>query len=91
MSAHTPGPWVVGRTLADGTACIVGDGDSVVCTFDGRSHPEADAALIASAPDLLALLKKARNEFAGLPRSLGYDYTRLPEVDAAIAKAEGRA
>ena len=92
MSAHTPGPWVVGRTLADGTACIVGDGDSVVCTFDGRSHPEADAALIASAPDLLAALKDV---VGWVPGSSAFftdgSSAAVERARAAIAKAEGRA
>jgi hypothetical protein len=29
-----------------------------------------------------ALLRKCRDEFAGLPHSLGYDFTHLPEIDA---------
>ncbi len=44
-----------------------------------------------SAPDLLEALILAREEFAGLPHSLGYDFTHLPKIDAMIAKATGGA
>jgi len=47
---------------------------------------ESDAAKI---DDLLAALKSARDELMGLPRSLGYEFTHLPSIEAAIAKAEG--
>ncbi len=51
----TRGPWFSGFTIRDGARCIVGDGDSVVCEFRDRSGStlEADARLIAVAPDLL--------------------------------------
>lgn len=47
---------------------------------------ESDAAKI---DDLLAALKSARDELMGLPRSLAYEFTHLPSIEAAIAKAEG--
>ena len=87
MSEHTFGPWVVGRTLRDGEPCIVGDGDSVVCSFGDRTFPEADARLIASAPDLLEACIQAEAAIAGL------DFDGCPEalavIRAAIAKAQG--
>lgn len=53
-------------------------------------HAAAELALQADAAreELLALLRKARNEFKGLPHSLGYEFTHLPEIDAALAKHE---
>ena len=48
-----------------------------------------DALSNEAAPDLLAALKLARVEMAGLPHSLGYEFTHLPKIDAAIAKATG--
>jgi hypothetical protein len=64
VSAHTPGRWYVGCTLSDGTRCVVGDGDSVVCTFPDRSGPtyREDARLIAAAPELLAALEGVASE-----------------------------
>lgn len=37
--------------------------------------------------EVLAALIKARAELCGLPHSLGYDFTHLPEIDAILAKA----
>ena len=37
---------------------------------------------------MLDALKKARAEFAGLPRSLGYEFDHIKAIDAAIAKGE---
>lgn len=34
-----------------------------------------------------ALLRKCRDEFAAIPRSLGYDFTHLPEIDAHLQGA----
>lgn len=63
MSMHTPGPWFGGSTIRDGSYCIVGDGDSVVCEFSNRSGAmmNADARLIAAAPELLAELQNIAN------------------------------
>lgn len=87
---RTPGPWFLGEMVSDRGPCVVGDGDSVVCEFTGAGPSvEADARLIAAAPEMLEMLIEARKEFDGLPRSLGYDFTHLPKLDALIAKATG--
>jgi chromosome segregation ATPase len=39
----------------------------------------------AERDELRLLLSKARDEFKGLPRSLGYEFTHLPEIDATLA------
>jgi hypothetical protein len=90
MSKHTPGPW-----FAVGAQVEIED-DSVpdICTCDPQVmrqshldwHPrtvEANARLIAAAPDLLEALErvKATGVFLGaIPQEM---------VDAAIAKAKG--
>lgn len=53
-AVHTPGPWEVRKSLADQTYThIAAKGNSsVACT-----KSEADARLIATAPDLLAALE----------------------------------
>lgn len=51
------------------------------CFSPLHGGPVAEAA-----PELLALVVKLRQEFAGLPHSLGYDFTHLPEVDALLAR-----
>jgi hypothetical protein len=47
---------------------------------------KANALLIAAAPELLSAVMKLRDEFKGLPHSLGYDFTHLPEVDALLVR-----
>ena len=53
-------------------------------------HAAAELALQAEATrdELLSLLRKARDEFKGLPHSLGYEFTHLREIEAALAKHE---
>jgi len=82
MSKHTPGPWKV--HLVDG-ALIVDDAGWEVAEASGdydtdADRMEANARLIAAAPDLLAALKHARSQMQH-PDEL---------IDAAIDKAEGR-
>jgi hypothetical protein len=105
MSAHTPGPWraippeeqgshfrswIVGR----GTATLV----SVMNASGATAYNEADARLIAAAPDLLMALEDAVHLFeqcqpyladarvSSLPVRISLDAAR-----AAIAKARGGA
>ena len=86
---HTPGPWQVefGHTqqLSGSVYWQVHDGsDAIACNqFCWAGNAEANARLIAAAPDLLDALMSAD----GLLRQLGHS---LPNVKDAIAKAEGR-
>jgi len=80
---HTPAPWV---TFADKGAavCIMpAMRPGEICSFEGCWLPEreANANLIAAAPDLLAALKDLLE---------GATYVALKAADAAIAKAEGQ-
>ena len=96
-SKHTAGPWVASRF---GFQVLTGDSWSVICTLKngaewedrrGKYVPnyewqnqEANARLIAAAPEMLAALKKARVAIA----THSPDPTEpLEEIDAAIAKA----
>lgn len=88
MSTHTPGPWMIGtshdgfRTVSDGTKtiCSVGAADVFPAI-------EADARLIAAAPDLLQALKIAVR-YMPTDNSEG---TERYQVEQIIAQAEGRA
>lgn len=94
---HTPGPWsfwhdTCAKCREDGTAefCIDGPpGGS-----HGQFSSEADARLVAAAPDMLEALK-AITELHGEQSSVGHDRERSMNVycraQAAIAKAEGTA
>lgn len=86
---HTPGPWVI-----DPCWDILGntdDGNGMVCqiTTDAvpRAEAEANARLIAAAPDMLAALRFLADQAERTP---GPPIAGVYEAHAAIAKAEGR-
>ena len=92
MSAgtHTPGPWRVGPvddtivTDAAGKEVAAIDGD--YNSPDEWPRMEANARLIAAAPDMLAALRLCAE-------GAGFQYMTFESraaVNAAIAKAEGR-
>ena len=88
---HTPGPW-----LADGASVYEERDDfSVICNFWSSSLPEweANARLIAAAPDLLEALEQLVIEYDDVeladaePSSLTAAFNA---ARAAIAKAKGK-
>jgi hypothetical protein len=104
QATHTPGPWAAlmqdPPTIADRRGCRV----ATSCALPGQSaeEQEANAHLIAAAPDLLRTLKNARewlDELAGLLQDGALDAAEdwaganAVSVDStlaeAIAKAEG--
>lgn len=89
-TTHTPGPW----THRTGTQLLEGSNGSVVCLVPFGEYDDADAnaRLIAAAPELLEILKRFVSVTA-----IGFeerDEAAEGEVwdaaQAAIAKAEGR-
>lgn len=90
-SKHTPGPWVPDQ-LGERRHILTKSGYVVAAIsplYAYKKSHEANAALIAAAPDMLAMLKKVaaaedrmpgNNPIAGL----------ADEIRALIAKAEGR-
>jgi hypothetical protein len=98
-SAHTPGPWeVVTGILKNGHMAIVAGDYGIAKVWDkepGKSNENvANANLIAAAPELLALVTEIYGFWADVDmseRQLLQAFARLaPEMNAAIAKAEGR-
>lgn len=98
MSAHTPGPWrVVKGDNGDADGWNVhhelGWPHDVSQVAETSDYPyfaiknEADAHLIAAAPDLLEALKKVIENHCGLERIFCSTCTPARRV---IAKAEGR-
>ena len=85
MSAHTPGPWFIGASLGihtnNGMPYIAN-----VPTGRGDKQREANARLIAAAPDLLAVAEMISNG----PHDAEAIADMLPLVCAAIAKAKGK-
>ena len=103
---HTPGPWIL---RACSTNCNSGrrtlyvmnslpdiDGKCVANVIAGpTSNPawDANACLIAAAPDMLAACKELLAEVEHAIRQAGYDPDNresITQARAAIAKAEGR-
>lgn len=98
MSKHTPGPW--GFDLEDnwvysfrenGTQMLVAQARSISVTTEVR---DANARLIAAAPDLLTALQAATEALDILRRGYGCEvsglcYPALNDCRAAIAKATG--
>jgi len=104
MSKHTPGPWIgagpsFGDPLPRYTTEIVTeweeDDNRVICELPFDHHDdenEANARLIAAAPELLEALKRLMQ--VGRAYCICYDYSDESEdawdyAETAIAKAEG--
>lgn len=98
MSKHTPGPWLVqaGNEWADGIVTLEGHNENgtpmywTVASYNRRrDESDANARLIASAPELLAALK--RLIATGLDEREYHEFMSNPAhyARAAIAKAEG--
>ena len=94
MSRHTPGPWNITKHGTPDYAPQFGiytDGPDFVIVRGGKAH--ADAALIAAAPELLAILREIVGQ--DQPNRWGYDAAGVALSDnwrrrarEAIVKAE---
>jgi hypothetical protein len=92
MSKHTPGPWASHYHKTTDTYTIHVEGRSweswAVAEVGFCTQDEANARLIAAAPELLAALETAIAPFAGISdENLLLDWQR--NARAAIAKAKG--
>ena len=104
-AAHTPGPWKVSDTWrSDGLAgetwhVKIESGHELIVPANALGATEekaqANARLIAAAPELLELLKEIHNFFETGPRRLSADALRDDAetfgraIERLIAKAEG--
>ena len=83
MSEHTPGPWRAGLLMS--RHVFSGDGSPVALSLTGHDASSEEAAanarLIATAPEMLVLLRRLRR-FVCLPKAWE------AEIDAVVAKAE---
>ena len=97
---HTPGPWTVDHTddnlrLYDGDlliAEVTGSTEHIEVRGLDEETTQANAWLIAAAPDLLAALERilARLEMLNLFIERGEDAKVVEQARAAIGKATGR-
>ncbi len=92
---HTPGPWVASPAIRSGfTIDAKCDPWLIVSTSDeegryGGIETEANARLIAAAPDLLEALRTLVSMAESFPSELHKDHPDVIEALAAIAKATG--
>jgi hypothetical protein len=96
-SKFTPGPYLVIREPCwyglEARFFTVTNGDGLILALckdwmDGP-EPESNARLFAAAPDLLAALKVARDDFLAIGKTVPGDYIlkAIASADAAIQKA----
>jgi hypothetical protein len=100
MSKHTPGPWIATPYKAEGDTPMFyvaekGKACPIVFAYLHRPHTgtiEANAALIAAAPDLLAACETVEAELNRAIRSkvLGETWTGLQLCLADAIRAAGR-
>lgn len=90
---HSPGPWTFSDSVID--RAILSAKKAIVCDWDlrGRSGPpkQADAILMAAAPELLSALEDLYDEQNGPPL---FKYEKswkasMEQASAAIDKARG--
>jgi hypothetical protein len=95
-SKHTPGPWSIGQSGSKivnprSTFTAIHSGGASVClVVEGNGRAGDNSRLIAAAPDLLAACKAmAAIDIYGKAMPKGF-MAALDQIEAAIAKAEGR-
>tara|TARA_R110001606_G_scaffold30344_4_gene93820 strand:+ start:720 stop:1025 length:306 start_codon:yes stop_codon:yes gene_type:complete len=99
MSMHTKGPWVTADGYGEkryGTAVKSIHDDHLICSctgYYGREGAEANARLIAAAPDLLEALERLKIEITLSDVDMDYIESHfrphLERAASAIAKARG--
>lgn len=95
MSKHTPGPWKVQHDPFNPNVRIVGDKELIVCvqaTDMFAKETEANAALIAAAPDMLEALENRTEILCGMScnKDAGFHTGACEMARAAISKAKGK-
>ena len=93
MSRHTPGPWEINERHG-GVIYIEGVGNTVaICHDDGfdidHAEAEANARLIAAAPQMLEALEAADALIHRLLMGADYAQKEVEEIRAAIRAAKG--
>ncbi len=83
MSKHTPGPWKVGGPTGFRNQCAIEP--SICAVYGAGAELEANAQLIAAAPDLLAALKAIAAALDAPRDRLGGLETTMSHGDALLA------
>jgi len=78
--SHTPGPWHIDRLSDYSPICIKPYPGRIVCDIDGTDpEAEANAALIAAAPELLLAVRSHRAAFEERIGGLEEEHDELGE------------
>ena len=93
---HTPGPWIVASQDTETNEIPIKCGKSILARVAPRPHwdatQEANARLIAAAPDLLFALYACLAELVDVVNAEGGDESEaMRQARAAILQAEGGA
>lgn len=95
MSPHTPGPWHISPYSSIVGIAVYGDGIVIAGVRADKPTAEANARLIAAAPELLALAHQYASECGDCAGTRvcpdDEPCTACADVWAVIDKAEGRA
>ena len=91
---HTPGPWAIEDCTpgeSTGLRFAINSKNNVIArTTDGWKEAQANARLIASAPELLEMCKLLEECMETIDGKDGYDASyELAKVRAVLAKVEG--
>ena len=87
---HTQGPWRIDSQTRFGDFTIAAGENVKACEFIAKTQSEANARLIAAAPDLLAALVEMLDASEKPTHERWLSNVRSHAI-AAISKAEGRA
>jgi len=93
---HTPGPWLISTIQGEDALMVGGDDGSLVVADIRTDHkggvPEANAALVAASPDLLAVCEAVLASIHDPDFDDYFDGARIEVMlKKAIAKARGEA
>lgn len=98
MAKHTPGKWFAASREGDDWDSVVpveGTSSEICQCFhasqrlENLDECEANARLVAAAPELLEALKELRDRIPEPPNGWP-ELDRVKRADSAVAKAEGR-
>lgn len=92
MNAHTKGPWKVAEGKKTDELFIEAStrkGGRIARLWNGRSGRNANADLIAAAPDMLEMLQNASILLKVKCRGDDVGMLQIEKIDAIIAKAKG--
>ena len=84
MSKHTPGPWTIRNNFIDAEIDIVAEFNPII---DGS---QANAHLIAAAPEMLEALEKISISIEFYGQSLHEKLEGFEELKTVIKKAKGQ-